>query len=175
MKISVPYTSARISLDCSWLLFSWIPVLFGEQDKWWLLKSNFVLIPIIECMESIICSAPIDTTEKFVFETIINVEVIFQDKHVGSSDPELQFGSSTPTYISCMSLDAKIIIWKDAQKCHYATNLNNSVIRALGHKWDTCALVAHFPLLRSVTFTLLIWLWYFYIWDICHCVVKNAR
>lgn len=79
-----------------------------------------------------------------------------------------------PIFHVCLWMQ-KIIIWKDAQKCHYATNLNNSVIRALGHKWDTCALVAHFPLLRSVTFTLLIWLWYFYIWDICHCVVKNAR
>lgn len=38
------------SLPCCWLLFNWILVLFGEQDKWWLTKSSLLFISVTQCI-----------------------------------------------------------------------------------------------------------------------------
>lgn len=48
-----------------WLHFSWIPALFGEEDKWWVLKSSFPFILVTRCISThlTLYAAPKSCTE----------------------------------------------------------------------------------------------------------------
>ena len=97
--------SAYLSLPCCWLLFNWITVLFGEQDKWWLLKSSLLFILVTQCIATrVILYAPSKSCTEF--------GIVYS---LGNDDGECVCACLFPLYLLHIVVTGKIftfVVWE---------------------------------------------------------------